>query len=178
MRILRKYYICVILRFFWVWGGGGGFPLFLRGNVYSLRFLLCFSDFSIIEAPSAKKLGFSEESMAVSPSIMKTSPKVSHLANSNSVQGTPKKLRFAMEEDEDTEQESPKKESLVSSAKKLRFSDKGAKASAIRAPGSPTSSKSVLTRTPIRPLKERSPTPERLLNVDSHSPFFLTCNDI
>ncbi|XP_078336668.1 uncharacterized protein LOC111137601 isoform X2 [Crassostrea virginica] len=119
-------------------------------------------DFSIIEAPSAKKLGFSEESMAVSPSIMKTSPKVSHLANSNSVQGTPKKLRFAMEEDEDTEQESPKKESLVSSAKKLRFSDKGAKASSIKAPGSPTSSKSVLTRTPIRPLKERSPTPESI----------------
>lgn len=121
-----------------------------------------FLDISMNEPRSDLKLGFSQESMTVSPTLSKpTSPKISHLANANSGQGTPKKLRFAMEEDEDMEPEKTQREPLVLSAKKLRFSDGESKAGPSKTLGSPTSPKSALARTPIRPVKDRSPTPER-----------------
>lgn len=121
-----------------------------------------FLDISINEPYSDLKLSFSQESMAVSLSVGKpASTKVTHLANANSGQGTPKKLRFAMEDDEDLEPVKTQREPLVLSAKKLRFPDRDSKAGPSKTLGSPTSPKSAMARTPIRPVKDRSPTPER-----------------
>uniref|UniRef100_K1QVB2 Protein ELYS n=1 Tax=Magallana gigas TaxID=29159 RepID=K1QVB2_MAGGI len=120
-------------------------------------------DISINEPCSDLKLSFSQENMAVSLSVGKpASTKVTHLANANSGQGTPKKLRFAMEDDEDLEPAKTQREPLVLSAKKLRFPDRDSKAGPSKTLGSLTSPKSAMARTPIRPVKDRSPTPESI----------------
>ncbi|XP_062579828.1 protein ELYS-like isoform X2 [Saccostrea cucullata] len=123
-------------------------------------------DLSTVQAPPSQKLGFSEESMAVSPKSSKpASPKASFLMNSESVHGTPKKLRFAMEDAEGSAEVEPptlKRVSPAPSPKKLRFSDVGDRESISTTQRSPIKVRSALARSPVRPVKDRSPTPESI----------------
>lgn len=124
----------------------------------------------------ASEFSVDENVMAVSPRPNKSAtPKVALSVSTGPGHGTPKKLRFVMDEKpEELEAPTFERDSPVPSPKKLRFSDSGAKTSSMKTSESPSSRKSALARSPIRPVKNRSPTPERfvfLYILDVHSPM-------
>ncbi|XP_048731593.2 protein ELYS-like [Ostrea edulis] len=112
----------------------------------------------------ASEFSVDENVMAVSPRPNKSAtPKVALSVSTGPGHGTPKKLRFVMDEKpEELEAPTFERDSPVPSPKKLRFSDSGAKTSSMKTSESPSSRKSALARSPIRPVKNRSPTPESI----------------
>jgi hypothetical protein len=121
-------------------------------------------ELSAVQHASLREFSLDKDSPTASPrpSSKSATPRVAHMVNEGPGDGTPKKLRFVMDEkQDDLEPPTLERESPVSTPKKLRFSDAGTKSSFTKSSELSSSRKSALARSPIKPVKNRSPTPER-----------------